>query len=68
MNSGRRERWPVGGILTREGRVTGPLLLPREEEAEDFVAEFNRLYGPIGLELRRQKKSPSASGDADGDS
>lgn len=67
MNSGRRDRLPGGGILTREGRVTGPLLLPREE-SEDFVAEFNRLYGPIGMELRRQKKSPSASGDADGDS
>ena len=65
-SSSRRPALSDLAILNQQDRSTGPLMLPAQQ-ADEFVAEFNRIYGPIGLCLR-MKKSPDASGDAAGDS
>lgn len=65
-SSSRRAALPGDAILHQADRSTGPLLLPLQQ-TDEFVADFNRIYRPIGLRLQT-KKSPDASSDAAEDS
>jgi hypothetical protein len=51
MSSSNRVAPDYDGVVLREGEPTGPVRLP-ENRSSDFVAQFNRIYGCLGLSLQ----------------
>ena len=58
MSSSNRSAAKSDGVLMRDQQPIGPMRLP-ENRAGDFVDQFNRIYGSLGLSI--DSVTPSAS-------
>jgi hypothetical protein len=48
MSSPNRE--PLSGTIRQDKKVVGAICLP-EADVQDFINQFNRCYGPMGLHI-----------------
>ncbi len=50
MSSSNRARIASNAILIRDAETVGPIRLPMNR-ADDFIDQFNRTYGQLGIAL-----------------
>ena len=43
-------REPLSGTIRQDQKVVGAICLP-EEDVQDFIEQFNRCYGPMGMHI-----------------
>ena len=60
MSSSNRAAEPCDAVVTASGQPTGPIRLP-EEDAADFVEQFNRAYARLGIAVRPCGDRPVSS-------
>ena len=63
MSSSNRPAGESDAAVFRGDQPVGPLRLPRKAK-QDFIAEFNRIYGDAGLKIDGDLASRSNDGEA----
>ncbi|MCR9294315.1 MAG: hypothetical protein NXI32_16475 [bacterium] len=52
-------RDPLPGIIRQKEKVVGAVCLP-EEDVLEFIAEFNRCYGPLSMHIEPPQDASSS--------